>query len=66
MEADLNVPMALAAVFTLIRKANQHLSAGELSKDDASHLLDALAKINSVLAFFDFNPAGFGNRGSGD
>jgi cysteinyl-tRNA synthetase len=58
MAADLNVPMALGAVFTLIRKANQQFAMGGLSKDDASLILDALAKINSVVAFFDFNPVG--------
>lgn len=58
MEADLNVPMALGAVFILIRKANQQFAAGGLSKDDASLILDALAKINSVVALFDFNPIG--------
>jgi cysteinyl-tRNA synthetase len=57
MEADLNVPMALAAIFILIRKVNQHISAGELSKNDAEYLLDAFAKINSVLALIDLNPA---------
>ena len=58
MEADLNVPMALGAVFLLIRKINQQLSEGGLSKDSASLILDAFAKIQSVLALFDFNPAG--------
>jgi cysteinyl-tRNA synthetase len=32
--------------------------AGEISKDDAVQILDAFAKIDSVLALFDFNPAG--------
>ncbi len=58
MEADLNVPMALGAVFILIRKTNQILAKEGLSKDDSSLILDALAKIHSVLALFDFNPAG--------
>jgi cysteinyl-tRNA synthetase len=58
MEADLNVPMALGEVFILIRKVNQRLAKGEMSKDDASLILDALTKIHSVLALFDFNPAG--------
>ena len=58
MEADLNVPMALGAIFTLIRKVNPHLSVGGLSKDDASLVLDAFARINSVLALFDFDASG--------
>jgi cysteinyl-tRNA synthetase len=58
MEADLNMPMALGAVFTLIRRVNQQLAAGELSKEDASLILDALSRINTVFAIIDFNPAG--------
>jgi cysteinyl-tRNA synthetase len=58
MEADLNVPMALGSVFILIRKANPILSKGNLSKEDAALILEALARIHSVLALFDFSPAG--------
>jgi cysteinyl-tRNA synthetase len=57
MEMDLNVPMALGAIFILIRKVNQQLVRKEFSKDDASLVLNALVKINSVLAIFEFNPA---------
>jgi cysteinyl-tRNA synthetase len=55
MEGDLNVPLALGAIFILIRKANPYIAKGEISKKDASLILDALAKIHSVLAIFDFN-----------
>ncbi len=58
MEADLNVPMALSAVFILIRQANQQLARQGLSKNDASLILSALEKIHSILAIFDFNPEG--------
>ncbi len=58
MEADLNLPMALGAIFTLVRKVNQQFAAGEVSKEDASLVLDALARINTVVAVIDFNPAG--------
>lgn len=58
MESDLNLPMAMGSIFVMIRKINQLLSKGGLSKDDASHLLQALSKINSVLAFLDLSPAG--------
>ncbi len=58
IEADLNVPMALGAIFVLIRKVNQHFSMEGLSRKDASRLLDVLTTINSVLALFDFNSAG--------
>lgn len=58
MEADLNVPMALSAIFIMIRKANPHFAGGEVSNRDASLILEALAKTNSVLAIIDFNTAG--------
>jgi cysteinyl-tRNA synthetase len=58
MEADLNVPMALGAVFSMIRKVNLLLAREGVSKEDALHILDALENINSVLAFLDLNPAG--------
>jgi cysteinyl-tRNA synthetase len=58
MEADLNVPMALGAIFSLIRKTNQYFSLGGISRNDAALLMDAFAKIHSVLAVFDFNAAG--------
>jgi cysteinyl-tRNA synthetase len=57
MESDLNVPMALGAIFILIRKANPYLARGEMSKKNASLILDALAKIDSVLPIFDFEAA---------
>jgi cysteinyl-tRNA synthetase len=57
MEGDLNVPMALGAIFILIRKANPYIAKGEMSKKNASLILDALAKIQSVLAVFDFEAA---------
>ncbi len=58
MEADLNVPMALGAVFTMIRKVNQQFTSGGLSDDDAALVLDALERMNTVVAVIDFSPAG--------
>jgi cysteinyl-tRNA synthetase len=58
MEADLNVPMALSAVFILIRKANPLLARGEIGRNDSALVLDALGKAHAVLAIFDFNAAG--------
>jgi cysteinyl-tRNA synthetase len=57
MEADLNVPMALGAVFILIRSVNPQLSRKGLLEGDASAILQAFEKINSVLGFLDLNPA---------
>ena len=58
MGADLNVPMALGEVFVLIRKVNQRLVQGKVSRKDADLILDALTRIHSVLGIFDFNPSG--------
>jgi cysteinyl-tRNA synthetase len=58
MDTDLNVPMAIGAVFILIREVNKHIAAGGLSKSDASLILDAFKKTQSVLAIFDFDTAG--------
>ncbi len=58
MDADLNAPMALGTIFILIRKVNQRFAVTGLSKGDATLILEALAKIDSCLALFDFNPAG--------
>lgn len=57
MEADLNVPMALGAVFILIRSVNPQLAQKGLSEGDATAILQAFEKINSVFAFLDLNPA---------
>jgi cysteinyl-tRNA synthetase len=56
MEADLNVPMALAAVFILIRSINPQLARNGLSESDAASILEAFEKINSVFGFLDLNP----------
>jgi cysteinyl-tRNA synthetase len=58
MESDLNVPMALGAIFAMIRSANPLFTKGDISKSDASLILDAFEKIQSVLAIFDFNAMG--------
>lgn len=58
MDADLNVPRALGAVFTLIRKMNPMLACGDVSKAAAETVLDALRRIDPVLAVFDFEAAG--------
>jgi cysteinyl-tRNA synthetase len=62
MEADLNTPLALASVFILIRKINQQLAAAGVTRDDASLIIDAFAKVNSVLAVFDLDPEGIENE----
>lgn len=58
MAADLNVPQALGAVFVFIRRINQQLAKDELSGGDAALILEAFARMDSVLALFDFNASG--------
>lgn len=55
MNADLNVPAALGALFSLIRTVNPLLVRNHLSREDASTVLEALRKVDSVLAVFDFD-----------
>lgn len=54
MDADLNVPLALGAVFGMIRRLNPRLARGGFSAADAEILLSALKRIDPVLALFDF------------
>jgi cysteinyl-tRNA synthetase len=55
MDADLNVPMALGAIFSMIRKVNPHLNRNEVSRDEAALILKALERIQPALAIFDFD-----------
>jgi len=58
MDTDLNVPKALGAVFSLIRKMNPRLACGDVSKAAAETVLESLRRIEPVLAIFDFEAAG--------
>jgi len=57
METDLNVPMALGEVFVLIRRVNQRLVKGEVSRKDADLIMDALSRVHEILGIFDLNPS---------
>lgn len=57
LEADLNVPKALGALFLLIRQVNPLLAGQGVSRKDADLALAALDRINSVLGFVDLDPA---------
>ncbi len=50
LEDDLNISLALTAVFDLVRKANTLIHDGRLAADDARDLLDALQSMDEVLA----------------
>ncbi|MFP4256158.1 MAG: cysteine--tRNA ligase [Desulfobacterales bacterium] len=54
MDDDLNIPMAMAAVFRKIRQINALAAENRLGAKDARKILDTLAEIDRVLGVFDF------------
>jgi cysteinyl-tRNA synthetase len=54
LDDDLNMPEALASIFTFIKRANALIDAGDLGSDAAASVLDALKRINSVLGILKF------------
>ena len=53
MDDDLNTPKALAVVFSLVRKGNALIDRGFIGSEDASRVLEALEKVNSVLGIME-------------
>ncbi len=47
---DLNISVAMTALFNLVKKANIQISAGKFKKKDAEKILAVLESINGVLA----------------
>ncbi len=56
MDDDLNTPEALAAVFSTAKKVNALADSGDLGGGDALSLLDALARIDSVIGVLRLEP----------
>jgi cysteinyl-tRNA synthetase len=54
---DLNISVALAAVFELVREVNALSDRDLIGEDDARKVLDVLHTFNTVLGVIDFNPA---------
>lgn len=54
MDDDLNIPLALSVLFEFVRDANQKLSDGKITKDEAKETINALIKIDSVLGVLEF------------
>jgi cysteinyl-tRNA synthetase len=54
LQADLNAPRALGALFSLIRKLNPRLVQGRLTRAEAALVLDALRRLEPVLGVLDF------------
>lgn len=51
---DLNISVALAAIFDLVREVNALCDANKISKAEAGKVLNALNKCNSVLGVMQF------------
>lgn len=57
MDADLNVPMAIGALFAVVRQVNPLLQESALAAGQARDLLDTLRNLDRVLAFVDVEAA---------
>jgi len=51
---DLNISVALSAVFELVREVNKLCDADDLSKQDAQAVLELMKRFNSVLGVLSF------------
>ena len=54
MDEDLNTPKAFSVLFTVAKKANTLIDSGEMGREAAKKLLEALQRVNSVLGVLDF------------
>jgi len=54
MDDDLNTPKALSAIFTFAKMINGRIDSKAIKSDEASEVLLALERINSVLGIMDF------------
>lgn len=54
MDEDLNTPKAFAVVFSFVKRVNGLIDARKLSRGDATSVLEALGRANSVLGFMKF------------
>jgi len=54
MDDDLNTPEAVASIFSIIKRVNTLIDAGDFASDEAASVLGALRKVNSVLGVFKF------------
>ena len=51
---DLNISVAFAALFDMVREINALSDRGNISKDEAEHVLDMLNRFDTVLGVFNF------------
>jgi cysteinyl-tRNA synthetase len=57
LDEDLNLPMALAAVFRAVKRINRFAAEGLMDAPSAAGLLAAFRDVDEVLGLFDFDPA---------
>jgi cysteinyl-tRNA synthetase len=57
MDDDLNISMALASVFSVVKKVNRLVLENRIDPAGAARILDAFRKIDAVLHIFDFGNA---------
>ena len=53
MADDLNMPLALAALFRFVRQANPILDRGDFNEAQRKQVLDVLKKLNTLMGVFD-------------
>jgi cysteinyl-tRNA synthetase len=63
---DLNISLALAALFDFVRDANKAIEAGELGEGDAARIEDALRSADSVLGVLEMDAGVGAADGPGD
>lgn len=54
---DLNIAMALAAIFDMVREVNVLMDTNKLSKQEANDVIEMLKNFNTVLGFLSFEKA---------
>jgi cysteinyl-tRNA synthetase len=54
MEDDLNISVALAAIFTAIKQLNRLMTAGRIAADQVPKVMDGFRQLDTVLQIFDF------------
>ncbi len=57
MDDDLNISAALAALFTVVKRVNTLIPAGEIDPNGAQKVLQTLMQIDAVINIFDFEDA---------
>jgi cysteinyl-tRNA synthetase len=53
MADDLNVPLALAALFRFVRRANPILDSGSFNESQRRQIVDVFRKLNALFGVFD-------------